>query len=905
MLQNKQLSDGLTDKAWHALDVSEIVSNLHTELGNGLSNAEASERLNQFGRNLIATPPKVSLTHRLRKQLGQPLILVLLGAGLVTAVLGEWVDSSVIFGVVLVNCLLGIVQEQKAESALAALANILTSEVVVVRDGRPTRLDSQLIVPGDLVLLSSGDKIPADIRLVLTNEFQTSEAILTGESLPVHKSSSILPSDTLVADQTNTAFAGTLVTKGQATGIVIATGRSTQTGRISNLLAGVTKLSTPLTRKLEHFSKWLLIAILAISAVTFGIGLLRAEPWIDMLMASVALAVGAIPEGLPAVISITFAIGVSRMARQRAIIRNLSAVETLGSVTVICSDKTGTLTENRMMVQQIWTDSGMHTVSGSGYGKKGQIKRDGNDVSITSDLRELLIAGVLCNDAALEHAADQWTGIGDPTETALLVLAAKAKLDGQTLKQAFPRHAFLPFDAERKAMATLHNIDGARVIYVKGAWEVLIERCSTQLNALGEEIALSKEAKVAAQKMAQAGMRVLALARSEVFDNLSLDDKHISGNLVLLGFVGIIDPPRPHVKTSIHACHQAGISVKMITGDHPATAHAIAIQLGLVDSEAKVIRGDELARMTPDQIQAVVSQCDVFARITPDQKLDIVRALQSRGEIVAMTGDGVNDAPALRQAEIGVAMGLGGTEVAREAADVVLTDDNFSTIEAAIRQGRTIYDNLVKFIAWTIPTNAGEGLIILAAVSFGTLLPITPLQILWINMMTAIFLGTALAVEPAEDGVMNRPPRNPKASIFDRFLLFQTFLVSILMLSAAFGLFEWALQNDRPLAEARTLATNVFVMIEIAYLFSVKNLTKPIQFNALFENRWMLGGCVFMIALQLGLTYLPILNVTFSTSPLRLSDWVVIVLCGLVSLVVIEMKKWISSIVTFRAHEST
>ena len=345
--------------------------------------------------------------------------------------------------------------------------------------------------------------------------------------------------------------------------------------------------------------------------------------------------------------------------------------------------------------------------------------------------------------------------------------------------------------------------------------------------------------------------------------------------------------------------------MKMITGDHPATAHAIAMQLGLVDSDAKVIRGDELARMTPDQIKAVVSQCDVFARITPDQKLDIVRALQSRGEIVAMTGDGVNDAPALRQAEIGVAMGLGGTEVAREAADVVLTDDNFSNIEAAIRQGRTIYDNLVKFIAWTIPTNAGEGLVILAAVSFGTLLPITPLQILWINMMTAIFLGTALALEPAEYGVMNRPPRNPKASIFDRFLLFQTFLVSILMLSAAFGLFEWALQNDRPLAEARTLATNVFVMIEIAYLFSVKNLTKPIQFNALFENRWMLGGCVFMIALQLGLTYLPILNVTFSTSPLRLSDWVVIVLCGLVSLVVIEMKKWISSIMTFRAHEST
>ena len=890
-IQNQSLPSG-NDLPWHALDVSVVVEQLKTDISVGLSSNEALSRLASVGKNQLPVGQKASFFLRLRKQLVQPLILVLLAAAIVTGALGAWADSSVIFGVVILNSLLGLFQEQKAASALAVLSRVLVTEVTVLREGRPNRLSAEVLVPGDIVLLNSGDKTPADLRLVSITELQISEAALTGESLPVFKNLDVLKTEVLLPERTNMAYAGTLVTKGQATGIVVATGPLTQTGQISDLLTGVTKLSTPLTLKLERFSRGLLIVILIIALLSFFIGVLRGESWVDMFMASVALAVGAIPEGLPAVISITLAIGVSRMAKQRAIIRNLAAVETLGSVTVICSDKTGTLTENRMTIQQLWVNGLNYEVSGSGYSKSGQILHAGDVATIQQNLRELIVAGVLCNDAALEHADDAWSVVGDPTEAALLVLAHKAKIDVDTLRQTFPRKAALPFDAERKAMATLHDVEGAHVVYVKGAWEVLIKRCAMQLDERGEAIALDEQATKVAQLMAKKGLRVLALARSEVIDNQSLHDRHISGSLVLLGLVGMIDPPRKHVGASIQACRDAGIVVKMITGDHPATARAIALQLGLADDDAQVVSGHDLANMSEDQVKAVVVASHIFARITPSQKLDIVRALQSHGEIVAMTGDGVNDAPALRQAEIGVAMGLSGTEVAKEASDMVLTDDNFATIETAIRQGRNIFDNLVKFIAWTIPTNAGEGLVILTAVLFGSLLPITPLQILWINMTTAILLGSTLAFEPGEHSVMHRPPRNPKASILNRFLLQQTLLVSILMLIAAFGLFEWAWQSGRSLEEARTLAANAFVMIEIGYLFSARSLNHTLRIKHLFANRWLWTGCCLMVAMQLGFTYCSVLNHTFSTAPLRMLDWVAIVGAALISLLIVELMKW-------------
>ena len=748
------------------------------------------------------------------------------------------------------------------------------------------------LVPGDVVLLNAGDKGPADLRLTDVNEFEMAEAPLTGESQPVSKQIEPLGMPTVLAERSNMVYAATHVTRGQAKGIVVATGASTEAGLVSTLLAGVTKLSTPLTRKLNQFSQKLLLVILVLAAITFCVGLIRGEHWIDMFMAAVALAVGAIPEGLPTVISITLAIGVSRMAKQKAIVRNLPAVEALGSVTVVCTDKTGTLTENRMTVKQIWSAGLKYAVTGHAYGKSGKIQLEGEAIRPTQNLKELLVGGVLCNDASVSENGSEPNGLGDPTEVSLLVLAHKAGLDPQTLRETFPRHGALPFDAERKAMATLHVVDGAKVIYVKGAWELLIDRCTMQLDVTGHEVALDRKVIDAANAMADSGMRVLALTRSEVFESHDLQEHHISGRMVLLGLVGMIDPPRAHVHTSVRACHEAGIKVKMITGDHPVTAKAIALELGLINSpNTLVLTGGMLDSISEHDLADAVRTCSVYARITPAQKLAIVSALQSQGEIVAMTGDGVNDAPALRQADIGIAMGLGGTEVAREASDMVLTDDNFSTIEEAIRQGRTIFDNIVKFILWTIPTNAGEGLVILTAVLLGSLLPITPLQILWINMTTAVFLGTTLAFEPATPDVMHRPPRIPSAPILNRYLISQTLLVSVLMLISAFALFEWAWSQNRSLEEARTLAANAFVMIEMLYLFSARELAYRMRIKRVFDNLWIWAGLLAMLLMQVLFTYLPVMNQAFGTAPLGLKDWLLVVGAAVTAIIVIEYGK--------------
>jgi magnesium-transporting ATPase (P-type) len=873
---------------WHALHHADALAHHVVEVQHGLSEDEASARLAQHGPNKPPEHPGRSAWARLADQFVAPLVLVLIAAGVITAFLGEWVESGVILGVVIVNAAIGYVQEGKATAALAALAKSIATEVTVLRGSKRRRMNAVHLVPGDIVHLAAGDKVPADLRVLRGKELRTVEAALTGESLPVDKHHHPLPIDTPLAERRNMAYAGTTVAAGQGIGLVVATGAATETGRISGLIASAPDLATPLTRKMAAFAKLLLWAILGLAALTFAIGLARGEAAFDMFMAAVALAVGAIPEGLPAAITITLAIGVARMAKRRAIVRQLPAVEALGSTTVICSDKTGTLTENAMTVRALWAAGRLYEITGHGYAPTGELRLNGEKVgaggtasSRLATAREALLAGLLCNDASLNHEHGEWLISGDPTEAALIVAAKKAGLDEATVAALFPRLDELPFDAARQTMATLHHVENERILYCKGAMEKLLPACVDADHAAIE---------AAASALARQGMRVLALCRRPLDRDVAQWDDTQSG-LNFLGLVGMIDPPRPRAIAAVKACHVAGIRVKMITGDHADTARAIARQLNVVAEGGQVLTGGQLARLDDAALAAIVREIDVFARVEPEQKLRLVRALQANGEIVAMTGDGVNDAPALKSADIGIAMGMGGTEVAKEAAAMVLTDDNFATIEAAIEEGRGIFDNLVKFITWTLPTNFGEGLVILAAIVAGATLPITALQILWINMTTAVLLGLPLAFEPVEGKVMHRPPRPPAAPILDRVLIGRILLVGVLMLAGAFGLFLLAIERGQSLAEARSIAVNVFVMIELVYLFNCRSLERPLWRIAPFTNLWVWGGALSMLLLQLAFTYLPVFQQVFGTAAIGAQAWLEIAAVALVALLVIEGEK--------------
>jgi magnesium-transporting ATPase (P-type) len=876
--------------SWHALDADAATARLGVSRNAGLSEAEAAERLLAHGPNRLSERPGKPAWQRFAEQLKQPLVLVLIAAGCITAGLGEWVDASVILGVVLVNAGIGYWQEARAEGALAALAKSVAMPVTVRRAGHRRRLAAHELVPGDIVLLAAGDRLPADLRLLHGKELHTDDSLLTGESLPVAKHTAALPADTPLAERLNMAWAGTTVVAGQGSGLVIATGDATETGRIADLMGAAPDLATPLTRKMARFSTWLLWAIGGLALLTFGIGLARGEAAFDMFMAAVALAVGAIPEGLPAAVTVTLAIGVARMARRRAIVRHLPAVETLGSTTVICSDKTGTLTENAMTVRAVVADGRLYGVEGHGYRPEGGITLDGQPATGDGALRECLLAGTLCNDASLRHEGGHWKITGDPTEAALLVAARKGGLDEHSLNARCPRHDELPFDAGRQFMATAHDSDGARVIYIKGALERLLPRCIDQFAADGKTAPLDMAAvEASAQALAGQGMRVLLLARSVLAPNSPLTATGIE-NLTLLGLVGMIDPPRPAVIAAIRNCHSAGIRVKMITGDHATTALAIARQIGIPGDRA--ITGRELAALDNAALATAALDIDIFARVEPEQKLRLVRTLQTQGEVVAMTGDGVNDAPALKQADIGIAMGQGGTEVAKEAAAMVLTDDNFASIEAAVEEGRGVWDNLVKFITWTLPTNFGEGLVIVAAIVFGATLPITPLQILWINMTTAVLLGLTLAFEPIERGIMARPPRRLNTPVLDGALIRRIVLVSVLLLGGAFGLFLRELAQGHTLPEARTVAVNVFVMSQMFYLFNCRSLTCSFWRLGVFSNRWLWGGLATMAVLQLLLTYWPPLNAAFQTAPIGLVEWGEIVGFAWLCSLVVGVEKW-------------
>ncbi len=894
--------------AHHGLPAHEVVLLLRTDPHRGLASDDVTERSARFGPNSLPARKGAGLLTRILGQFHHPLIYVLLAAGAITAGLGEYVDSAVIFGVVLINALVGFIQESKAEAALEGLRSMIRTLARVVRDGQERTVPSDDLVPGDLVLLDAGDKVPADLRLTQLTELRVNESALTGESVPVTKDEAVVPDAAPVADRRNMAYSGTLVTTGHGAGIVVATGAETELGEIHRLVGAAETLATPLTRKLAEFSKILTIGILALAAATFGVGLLRGEGAVEMFTAATALAVGAIPEGLPAAVTITLAIGVARMARRRAVIRRLPAVETLGSTTVICSDKTGTLTENQMTVRVAWTPGGRYQVTGSGYAPDGALL-DTSDAEVCLDsdqaLRWSVLAGAACNDAALTGEDGRWNVVGDPTEGAMLVLAAKAGLGAGHVAEMVPRISTIPFSSERRYMATLHSDNTAgnpagQVVLAKGAVERIVELCDRQLAADGTLRPMDRDAVLrTADDLASRGLRVLATALRRAEPNeAGLDcfgEDHLPASMVLTGLQAMLDPPRAAATAAVAACHAAGIAVKMITGDHAETAAAIARQVGLLgQSEHEpgvVLTGTELAALPGDQFPAAVERAAVFARVSPEQKLRLVEALQARGHVVAMTGDGVNDAPALRQAGIGVAMGRSGTEVAKDAADMVLTDDDFATIEAAVEEGRGVFDNLTKFITWTLPTNIGEGLVILAAIAAGSALPILPTQILWINMTTAVALGLMLAFEPKEAGIMTRPPRDPDQPLLTRALLRRILLVSTLLVAGSWWLFEWERGNGASLAEARTAALNLFVAVEAFYLFSCRSLTRSAWRIGLFSNRWVILGVVTQAIGQLAITYLPAMNTVFGTAPIGADVWLRILALALAASLVVAADK--------------
>jgi cation-transporting P-type ATPase F len=889
-------------RPWYQLPIEEAARSLLTHPARGLTAPAAAAALATHGPNRITTESGPGGFLRFLRQFHQPLVYLLLLAVGVTLALQEWIDAAVILAVVMVNAAIGFLQESKAEKAIAALGNLVPEEATVIRDGQPRRLRVAEIVPGDLVSLEAGDKVPADLRLVHTRSLRVEEAMLTGESVPVGKHTDALAGEFPLAERKNSVFAGSLITAGVARGLVVATGNQTETGRIAGLIAGADNLATPLTRQIARFSRLLMIAIVVVAGLAFWIGVLRGNSAFDMFMAAVALAVGAIPEGLPAAVTITLAIGVSRMAKRRAIIRKLPAVETLGSTTVICSDKTGTLTRNEMTVQSIVAGGQIHAVSGVGYAADGHIEElDTPNVA----LHATLLCGLLCNDARLIQKDATHAIEGDPTEAALLVAAAKGGLAVADIIARHPRIDVIPFASEQQYMASLNEVTpgGERTAWIKGSMERLLPRCTARLGSDGAAQALEADAlHAAADRQAARGLRVLLFARKRFpASHGQLGPADLEGDLEFLGLQAMMDPPRTEAVTSVRNCHRAGIRVKMITGDNLITARAIAAEIGLggagvTADQLCAFTGKDLAALSPEALADAAERATVFARVEPEQKLRLVQALQGRNHVVAMTGDGVNDAPALRQANIGVAMGITGTDVAKGAADMLLTDDNFASIEAAVEEGRGIFDNLTKFIVWTLPTNAGEAMILLLAIAMGTALPALPLHLLWINMTTAVLLGLMLVFEPKESGLMNRPPRDPRAPLINLTLFIRTGLVAICMTVGAFGLFNWELsQRGASLAEARSAVVNVIIAVEMVYLFNCRSLTQSVRSLGWFTNPILLAGVGAMVLLQLAFTYLPLFNRLFHTAPLRGDTWLVIGGIALVVFLIVGIEKWVRS----------
>ena len=892
-------AENLEGNRWHSLDAEEAAQLLAVEPETGLAREEARERLERFGPNRLPEEEGEGALLRFLKQFHNVLIYVLLVAAVFTAFLGEWIDTGVILAVVLVNAIIGFVQEGKAEQALEGIRDMLSPEAQVRRDGQRETLDAEELVPGDLVLLESGDRVPADLRIISAKNARLEEAMLTGESEPVSKQPAPVDDNTALGDRKCMAYSGTLMASGQLQGIVVATGVSTEIGKIGEMVRRVETITTPLLEKIGTFGKWLSAAILAFSVAVFGFGaLFRDYALSELFLIVVSLVVASIPEGLHAIMTITLALGVQRMAQRNAIIRRLPAVETLGSVTVICSDKTGTLTRNEMMVSRVVTTRGHYQVTGSGYEPEGEFRSGDEEVEPLSEtiLGDLIRGVFLCNDAEFtrDPESDKVRLQGDPTEGAVTAMGLKAGLDRKQEFQSHPRLDMIPFESENRFMATLNgDEDGKKWIYVKGAPERVLEMCEVQREEDGDAPLRKEDWEARVEEVASEGNRLLAVAVKEVpRETDSLSEEDITTGLTLLGLLGLIDPPRTEAAEAVKECQRAGIRVKMITGDHVLTAQSIGAQVGIGDGTSAVT-GAELDEVDDDELVEIAERHDVFARTSPEHKLRLVQALQKRQHITAMTGDGVNDAPALKRADIGVAMGIKGSEASKSAAEMVLADDNFASIQKAVAEGRTVYDNLKKTILFILPTNGAEALLVVTAVLFAFEdLPITPVQILWVNMVTAVTLALALAFEPPEQGIMDRPPRPRKDPILSPYLVWRIGFVAVLVAVLSQYFFFHEYHGDVPVEQARTMTVNVLVAGQLFYLFNSRFIMGPSTgIGRIFSNRAALVAVGVLVLLQGIFTYTGPFQTWFGTAPLGLEDVGWILAAGLLVFLLVELEK--------------
>jgi len=891
---------------WHALPVEAALRPLKATL-QGLTTADAATRLRAGGANRIERGPRRPWYRVLLRQVTDPLIYVLLAAALIAVSMGKVADGLVVLAVVVLNTAIGFVQEMRATQAIEALSLMVPQNATVVRDGDARTLPAHEVVPGDVLVLQPGDQVAADVRLFDVSGLQVDEAALTGESVPTAKQDEPVEADAVLGDRRSMAFGGTLVTAGTAQGVVVATGARSELGQISRLLSETVELQTPLTRRIAKLAKAITVATVVVAGLIFVVGVLRANPLLDSALAAITLAVAAIPEGLPAVITIASAFGVQRMARRRAIVRHLPAVETLGSTTAICTDKTGTLTRNEMTVEALWTRAGEIEVTGIGYAPTGELRAAGQVVDrLPDDVRRLLVAGALCNDAGLDCDDGRWRVVGDPTEGALVVVARKAALDDVALRAEFPRKDEIPFSSERQLMATVHDTsEGRLLVCLKGAPEVVADLCTRFAD--GQPIS-TEAVHAASHALASRGLRVLAIAAATPeAEREDVEGVVLRGDLRFLGIVGMTDPPRPDAIAAVKACQRAGVAVKMVTGDHAATARAIGLEFGLLDpgGDSAVVTGRQIESATEAELIELARSTHVFARVAPEHKLRLVKALQADGQVVAMTGDGVNDAPALKRAEIGIAMGINGTAVAKEAADMVLADDNFASISAAVEEGRRVYDNLAKSLAFVLPTSLGQAMIVLFTVLFfpiidgHLLMPIQPVQILWVNLVVAVALALPLAFEAQEPGLMERPPRPPNEPLLGPFLVLRTFLVATLMTAGAVGMFLYEYNADLragvpvelATAQAQTVTVTTIILFQALYLLNCRSHTQSIWRIGLFSNGWVYVGIGITLALQLAFVYLAPMNRLFHTEPLAATEWALCFAVALVGFLVISLEK--------------
>ncbi len=897
----------LNNKRWYQLTTEEILSRLETQT-HGLSSNEAQARLAKYGWNELPTQ-RPSAFKRFLRQFNNPMVYILLAAALITGVLtlrGEHMlpDTLVILGVVVLNVLLGFFQEGKTESALEALKHMIVRECLVIRDDVQKIIPTRELVPGDIVVLNSGDRIPADLRLIVTKEIAIDEAALTGESVPVEKNIfPIAKPDLSPGDQLCMAFSGTFVTRGSARGIVVGTGENTEFGKIAKLVKSTRKTATPLQRKIAQFTRTLMIAIFILGGLNLLLGYFIGFSFSYSFLATIALIVAAVPEMLPMLVTSILALSASAMAKRNALIRLLPAAETLGGTTVICSDKTGTLTKNEMTVVSIFAGGHEYSVSGAGYQPEGEFTLSGQTIDVLTDppLTECLKGGFYCSNASLAQKDGAHEIIGDPTEGALVVAAAKVGITRKPEKLDE-----IPFESDRMYMATLHTGEKENQLYFKGSPEIVLKMCSAQIATTGTIYINAPDILAKVEEMAAKGLRVIAVARKDVPSSQQMIETKDTRDLVFLGLQGMIDPPRLEVIEAIRKCKVAGIRTVMITGDHAKTAKTIALQLGIITSEKEVvITGEELSRMNDENLYQKVAEVSVYARVAPEHKLRVALQLQKRGHIVAMTGDGVNDAPALRAADIGIAMGITGTEVSKEAASMVLTDDNFTSIVAAVEEGRHAWNNLEKAILYTLPTNGGQALLIMAAILaapfvelFGIRLPLEPIQILWINLFDSVFLTMPLMMEPKEKGLLELPPRNPNAKLANSLFFTRVGLVSLVMAGTAFAIYwvfgHFAISNEDVLVnQAQTAAFMSAILVHLGYVMSARSVHKSgFTINPL-SNKWLLGGIAFTVIADLAIVYLPPLNHAFKTTPFPASWWPYVLIGLFAGFFIPELEKFI------------